>query len=315
MKAPAKVYVFLLAGILSFGVAPVFVRMAGETDPILLAAGRLLFALVFLLPFWIPRAQSPAALRKSGIRPGYPLLAGLCLGLHLALWIASLQLTSVASASVLVTMHPVILIVFERFLFTRKFPAHVWIGVIIALLGSILLGYSDLQFQDLARFPEAALGNTLAAVAALLFAVYFLIGRKIRQRTDWINYVTYVYGAAFVVCLALVPAVSGFKPTWEPRALLVMVLLAVGPTLMGHGSMNYAVKYFSATALATLILVEALLASVFAFVLYAELPPALSLLAMGVILGGVVLTWYNKKVKPPAAKAEHLNGTGQAQMS
>lgn len=291
MNAPVKVYAFLLLGLLSFGLAPIFVRMAGDTDPLLLAAGRLVFAMLFLIPFWVPRAQSPSTLRASGIHPGYPLFAGLCLGLHFALWIGSLQLTSVASASILVTMHPVILIVFERVLFTRTFPAQVWIGVATALCGSILLGFSDLRFQPQDAFPNAGLGNLMAAGAALLFAVYFLIGRKIRQRTDWINYVTYVYGAACVVCLILIPFVSGLRPAWDTNAVLVMVLLAIGPTLMGHGSMNYAVRYFSATTLATLILVEALMASAFAFVLFREIPPALSILSMGVVLGGVVLTW------------------------
>jgi hypothetical protein len=38
--------------------------------------------------------------------------------------------------------------------------------------------------------------------------------------------------------------------------------LAVGPTIIGHGSMNYAVKYISPTILATLILSEAVVAAV-----------------------------------------------------
>ena len=47
----------------------------------------------------------------------------------------------------------------------------------------------------------------------------------------------------------------------QRRALEIGVALAVGPTIIGHGSMNYAVKYISPTIPATLILSEAVIAA------------------------------------------------------
>ncbi len=70
--------------------------------------------------------------------------------------------------------------------------------------------------------------------------------------------------------------------------------LAFGPQVVGHGSMNYAVKYVSPTLLSTLILVEPLLASVLAFFMFAELPPVASIVAMLIILVGVGLSWRRK---------------------
>jgi drug/metabolite transporter (DMT)-like permease len=131
----------------------------------------------------------------------------------------------------------------------------------------------------------------MAFTAAIFFAFYFLIGRSIRQKTNWINYVFYVYLSATVTTLVMLFILSGFRPELTQTAILISFFLAIGPTIVGHGSMNYAVKYFSATLLSTLILAEAAIASLMAFFLFGEAPSALSLLAMGIILAGIAFTW------------------------
>ena len=293
---PIRVYLLLAIGILTFGLSPILVRFAGETDPLLLAAGRLLFSILLLFPFWLRSGSSPAEMKLQGVKLYWPILAGIILGFHFVLWISSIQLTSVASASVLVTMHPVLLIVLEYLFFKNRFPLLTWAGVLIALAGSILLGVADsggvyILEGATSLFPTAPLGNLLAFLAAVLFAFYFLIGRSIRQKTSWINYVFYVYVSATVTTLLTLCTLSGCPPELTRIAILISFFLAIGPTLIGHGAMNYAVKYFSATLLATLILAEAVLASLMAFFLFGEVPSMLSLFAMGVIVFGITFTW------------------------
>jgi drug/metabolite transporter (DMT)-like permease len=65
--------------------------------------------------------------------------------------------------------------------------------------------------------------------------------------------------------------------------------------------MNYAVKYISPTILSTLVLSEGVIAAVAAYFIFNELPPALSIFAMAVIITGVGLSWIKRKeaaVKP-----------------
>jgi drug/metabolite transporter (DMT)-like permease len=63
---------------------------------------------------------------------------------------------------------------------------------------------------------------------------------------------------------------------------------------MGHGSLNYAVKYVSPTLLSTLILTEPIFATILAFFIIGELPAVLSFIAIFVTLIGVTLTWKKK---------------------
>jgi len=290
-----KVTLLLVAGLLTFGLAPILVRFATDVEPITLAAMRTFFAAFFLIPFWLKARVSYSQLRTDGAKPYLLVAAGLALGLHFTLWIASLHYTSVASASVLVTIHPVMLIVAESLLFKKRFRPLVWIGVFIAFGGSVLLGIADDTHAG--QFPNALLGNILAFSAAVIFVIYFLLGRRIRQHTEWIDYVFNVYLYAAVVCIILTLIWTGGWPYISGTALLVGIALGVGPTIIGHGSMNYAVKYVSPTLLSTLILSEAVFAAIAAYFLFSEVPSPLSITAMLIIMAGVAFSWTRRLVK------------------
>lgn len=290
-----KVTLLLLVGLITFGFAPILVRYATDVEPIALAAMRTGFAVLLLLPFWLPKKDSISQLKDKGVHMWWLVAAGVCLGLHFSFWIGSLHYTSVASASVLVTMHPVLLIVAESLIFKKNFRPLVWIGVFISFTGSALLGLADETSLD--QFPHALLGNSLAFTAAVIFVAYFMIGRKIRQMAEWIDYVFYVYLYATITCVILAIIWVGGIPYISLTAVIVGIALAAGPTIIGHGSMNYAVKYVSPTLLATLVLSEAIFAAIAAYFLFDEIPTYFSIGAMFVILVGVALTWTRKIVR------------------
>lgn len=279
---------------LTFGFAPILVRFSLDTDPLALAALRTGFAVLFLFPFWWSRKMPFAVLRQTGVSQWLLIAAGVSLGVHFSFWIGSLHYTSVASASVLVTIHPVMLIIAESLIFKKNFRPLVWIGVFLAFGGSILLGLADDNQMD--QFPDALLGNTLAFIAAVVFVCYFLLGRKIRQNTEWIDYVFYVYLYATLTCVILSVLWLGGLPEITLTAVWVGIGLAAGPTILGHGAMNYAVKYISPTLLSTLVLSEAVVAAGAAFIIFHEIPSNLSIGAMIVIIFGVSLTWTRRLV-------------------
>jgi drug/metabolite transporter (DMT)-like permease len=283
-----KVLAALLAGLTAFGFAPILVRFASDTSPLVLVVYRTVFAAAMLFPFWIWLRSSEQRSGKGKERL-WIALSGVCLGLHFTFWISSLYYTSVASASVLVTIHPIIMILVERLWFKRGFAKTTWIGVLLAFSGSVLLGISDSQIEQ--DFADPLFGNFLALTAAIIFVVYLLIGQKIRKKREWIDYVFPVYFYAAAACLLVAVLMGKNLLDISKIGIWAGAGLAFGPQILGHGSMNYAVKYVSPTLLSTLILVEPLLASVLAFFLFAELPPIASMVAMVIILAGVGLTW------------------------
>ena len=292
--APAKLYFILAIGLVAIGFSPILVRLAPNTSPFLLASYRTIFSVILLFPFWLYYGERGNKQTLSEYRTHLlTAFAGVALGLHFICWIASLSYTSVASASVLVTTHPMILIIAERFLFQEKFGYMVWFGVLLSLAGSIFLGWSDQHASE--HFVNPILGNSLAFSAAVIFAVYFLAGRTLRQKLEWIDYTFRIYTTAAITCFLFV-AYYGFELQgfMEPTGLLIGFGLAAGPQFLGHGAMNYAVKYVSPTLLSTLILAEPLFASTFAYFLFDEIPPFTSFIAMIIILTGIAITWRKK---------------------
>lgn len=290
----AKVLAALTAGLTAIGFAPILVRLAPETSPLVLVVYRTVLAALILMPFWFWKRSVEPRREKSKERL-WIILSGGCLGLHFICWLSSLYYTSVASASVLVTIHPVIMILVERLFFKRGFRKTTWIGVLLAFAGSLFLGISDSQLEQ--SFADPLFGNFLAFSAAVIFVLYLLIGQRIRQKREWIDYVFPVYFYAAVTCVLVAVLMGKNLLNISTIGVWAGVGLAVGPQVMGHGSMNYAVKYLSPTLISTLVLAEPLLASFLAFMIFAEIPPITSILSMLVILVGVSLTW--KRKSPP----------------
>lgn len=291
----AKVIGTLTVGLIALGFAPILVRLGSDTPPIALAMLRTIFATLLLAPVWLRRKPEISTEDKplSDRSTVYlRVLAGLALGLHFIFWISSLYFTSVASGTVLVTIHPVMLILIERIFQKRSFPGTVWAGVIMAFIGSAALGYFDHSIEQ--NQPNPLLGNSMAFLAAAFFVVYFLIGQKVRQQVSWIGYVFPVYAAAALTCVVVNFTYGDGVEGIPYSGLLFGFLLAFGPQILGHGSMNYAVKFVSPTVLASTILSEPVFASIVAYFLFTEQPPTPSLVAMLLIIVGVLLSWQHK---------------------
>ncbi|MFW6347893.1 MAG: DMT family transporter [Cyclonatronaceae bacterium] len=289
-----RLVLLLAAGMGTFAFAPILVRLAGDVHPVHLATIRTVSAALMLLPFWLAarsRGEFFAWKRRDAF---YAWAAGGFLALHFMFWFASLSLTSVASASVLVTIHPVMLIVVESVGKTARFGPVTWLGVLVAFGGSALLGIMDTD--PAATYSNPVLGNLLALGAAVFFVVYLMLSRHLRAKSGWLDFVFRVYAGTGVASL-LVFLVMGLSPQASAVAWMCGLALAAGPQILGHGSVNYSVRFVAPTLLSTLILAEPVFAIMLAVVLFDERPGLAESAAMLVIMAGVALTWIGEHLK------------------
>ena len=89
-----------------------------------------------------------------------------------ASWIRSLQMTSVASSTTLVSTTPLFVAIFAYFCLGERLSRHSWIGILLVLAGSGLIAGSDFHFSK-----EALVGDLLAVAGALAASGYLLAGR------------------------------------------------------------------------------------------------------------------------------------------
>lgn len=299
IPVPARTYFMLAAGLVMFAFAPIVVRLAGtDADPVAITTVRTVSSFLILIPFWVHHrfiSNSPR-IHWSRKEIAWSALAGFLLAMHFMLWVGSLFYTSIASTSVLVTIHPIMLILIESTFLKKRFPVLSWVGVLLAFSGSVLLGVSDSGPSE--TFANPALGNMMAIAAAVFFVLYILISQKIRKSSGWLDFVFTVYGftALGSVFIAIVMGISFYQPL---PTILSGVGLAVGAQIIGHGSLNYAVKFISATLLSALILAEPVFATLLGIAFFAEIPAFWSIIAMVTIMAGIFMTWWGRRVLKP----------------
>ena len=298
MLEQRKVYLILAVGVAAVSVAAILVRLAAAPG-LIVAAYRMIFASAVLLPI------SVRALRATPLRGklfGYTLLAGIFLGAHFATFINSLSYTSVAASVTLVTTQPLWIALFS-WLLGRRPGLLTLTGVLIATLGGALIGFGDVGGS------VSLLGNSLALAGAVFAAAYFMLGRVVQASGVSLN--AYVGAAYAVAALTLLPTPLLFDVPYTGYSRVTfgwILLLALVPQLIGHTSINYAIKRLDPTLVATTILLEPVGAGLLAFFIFNEAPGRLTLLGAAILLSGVALTLYSDR-PPQALRANHEGTT------
>jgi drug/metabolite transporter (DMT)-like permease len=255
-----KVYLFLAVGLLAASQSGNIIRL-GDAHPVAIAAWRLVIAA--LLPLCRGRIRELKKLNK--VDQILLLLAGIFLATHFFTWIAAVQMTTVANAAVFFSINPVMASLGGLVFFKEKVSWRLGAAIGLGMAGVLTIGLDDFSISR-----EHFTGDLWAVVCAVLFAGYFLIGRRLRRTMDTGVYVASVYaiGALFgFVCLLVLrlPIVGYDGQTW-----LCFVLMALVPTMIGHTSYNYALKYIPVGWIAVATLTEPVFAGIVAFFAWGE---------------------------------------------
>ncbi|MFO8034480.1 MAG: DMT family transporter [Candidatus Bipolaricaulota bacterium] len=259
--------------VISFGA--ILIRLT-DVSSLTVAAWRMVFASAVLVPIALRRS---ARLAPRGMV--LALGAGLLLALHFAAWIESVQLTTVASSTVLVNTHPIFVGVISWTLGERSDRA-LWQSIALAVGGGLLVSWGALG-----PGRTALLGNMLALLGGLTASGYLVVGRLMRRHGELLPYVTVAYGTAALVLL--VAAVGTAAPAVPQGAnWLWVALLALGPQLIGHSSVNWALRRVAAPAVAVAVLGEPAGATLWAYLVFREPVGLVQGVGMLLILGGIL---------------------------
>ncbi len=291
--------------ILAVSAASILIRMAQQDAPsLVIAAYRMGFAALLLAPAALSRHwEELRALSWKTL--GGLALSGAFLALHFAAWITSLEHTSVAISSVLVTTTPLWVALLSTLALGERPPRGVVLGLAAALAGGVIVALSQTCIWGGGRLAcdwqagwdgRGLWGSLLALLGAVFASGYLLIGRRMRASLSLATYTFVVYGAA-AVCLWVAVLVSGLPVGGYPLSTYGwMLALAVFPQLIGHSTYNWALRYVSATVVSVSLLGEPIGASLLAVVLLGEIPGAVELMGGALILVGIFLAARSEPV-------------------
>ena len=281
-------FVVLGIGLIAISFGAVLARFAqGFGLPSLaIAAMRLGFATVLITPIavWRSRRVLLAMNRRQGL---LALGAGFFLALHFATWISSLEYTSVASSSALVTTNLLWIGLASFFLFGEKPRPLMLVGMAISISGSLLIFWSD--SSNSAPGSNPLLGNFLALVGSWCFSAYLLIGRRLRANMPLPAYVWLAYGVASIFLLLACGGAGVPLTGYALPAYLVALGMALGPQLLGHTSYNWSLKHVSPTFVAVVTLGEPVGSAALAWLFFDELFALLQGTGFVLLLLGIYL--------------------------
>jgi drug/metabolite transporter (DMT)-like permease len=298
-------FLCLLAGGCAIAFAPIFVRLS-DTGPVASAFWRVALAAP-LLWAWLAaersRAGAPAGSRAAAIQPGTGapasairkphaqralLAAGLFFAADLGVWHWSIVYTSVANATLLANLAPIFVTLagwmFWRHSVTRGFIA----GMAIAIAGMfILVG------PNFAVGGTRLAGDALGALTAVFYAGYFLAIKLARDAGE--STARLMAWSTTITAAVLLPVALVSPQPMLPHALAgwwVLIGLAIVTQVLGQGLIAYAFAHLPASLSSVSLLIQPVMATLFAWWLFGEAVGPAQLAGGAIVLAGI---WLAKR--------------------
>src|SRR3954468_15113147 len=285
----AKPYWVLALAVLGISFAGPLVRLS-NADAVAIAAWRLGFSLVLVAVLLAVTGEWRDWRHLTVQRFVLAIVGGLSLALHFWAWNASIHLTTIAASVTLVSLQPAVIAGISALALRERPSQRQIVGIAVAIVGAFIIARPTMA-GGFSAGNNSMLGNTLAISAAVTAAIYYTIGRSLRPHLGLWSYVAIVYAAAFVTLLAIALMRGIALAPQPPREIGIFAGLAIGPMLLGHTGMNWALKYLPAYVVNLTVLGEPIGATLLGALIPSirQIPPIDTLIGGVVVLTGVVI--------------------------
>lgn len=283
----------IIIGVISVALSAIFVKLVSAEAGVT-AFYRMLFSVLFMLPIFLLKYRKEITLLKKRDWI-FSTLAGVFLAFHFIFWFESLNYTSVASSTVLVTLQPIFAFAGTYFFFKEKLSFKTILSAVIAISGSVIISFGDFQLGGTAFY-----GDMLALIGCALITAYLLFGQDVRQRLSLITYTFVVYSISSITLFFYVLIKGESFGPHSQSDWMWFVLLALIPNLLGHTLFNWAIRWVSTNAISIAILFEPVGASILAYYIFNESLSTAQIIGGIVVLLGILLFVVDGRKKKPA---------------
>ena len=279
----------IAVAVVSIATAAILVREA-DTAGVTVAFWRNLIGGLVLVPFGVRSWRAADDATRSSWAGEWKVLvaAGVALGAHFAFWLEGLLRTTVAASVTLVTLSPIFVALGTVLVLRERLSAMTWPGVAIAMVGAVIVGWVGVEATDVATDPTT--GNLLSFLGAVMIAVYILIGRRLRSAgLPTVVYASFVYLVAAVVVLPVVVIREGTPFTLDAQGWVLIAVMVIGPQLLGHTMINFALDRIAPTTVSVATLMEPIGSALLAWWLLSEAPTSGVWIGAPIAIVGLVI--------------------------
>ena len=253
-----------------------------EIDPIATGAWRLLIAALALWPFMrLAGNMGGVRLRLSGWT--VLVLAGLFFAIDTGLYNWSLKLTSVAHATLIVNLAPMVALAAGFLLFGERFGPAKACALIAALSGAALMTVMR------GEGGGTLAGNGLALLAMFGYALYLVAVKQARHEHDTLSIMVWssAVGAAAMFAAAALMGEQLLPSTAHGWG--VLIALGLVAHVFGQGLVAFGMREAPVGLASILLLTQPLVATIAAWVIFGESMGPIEAVGAGMILAGLVI--------------------------
>lgn len=282
--------------VLAISTSAILVRWS-DAPNVVKAFYRVSFTVGALLPFAVRRGVGRGQLsvrRRDGL---VAVAAGVLLAVHFVAWFESLDHTTVAASVTLVQAQPVFVVVGAWLLLDERVTRRHLVGIAVALVGMAWLSFGPTisSAAGPAALAGTRYGNVLALLGAVAAAGYVLAGRSLRRRLAVLPYVIVVYTACAVILLGVALVRGVPLLTYPPHEWALFVAMALGPGVLGHTVVNWALGHVESHVVSVSLLGEPVGSTMLAAALLSEVPTVGTLGGGAVVLVGIYVTASSRR--------------------
>ena len=275
-------FLMLALGATLIGFAPIFVKWS-DLSPAAITFWRMLLALPLLVGFNYAVNKKIYFIVKNKKTIFYSALASLAFTTDLTLWHYSMNITSVANATIIVNSAP-IFVALLAFIFFKELPTKGFTkSFLITYVGIIGLIIFSNNYAN-----GKILGDILCIIAALFYAIYLLIISKLNKESS-LNIIFYT---TFFCCLfSLGPMLihsESFIPT-SSFEWINMLLMAFLCQFGGQFLITYGIGKISASNGSIGLLMQPLTATLLAAFIFSEILNLMQIIFVSITLMGIYL--------------------------
>jgi drug/metabolite transporter (DMT)-like permease len=281
----------LLAGGCAIAFAPIFVRLS-DTGPVASAFWRAALAapVMWLWLVWASRSSPRAgqSRRWTGPQSLPVILAGLLFALDLGAWHWSIVWTSVANATLLANLAPIVVTLAGWLLWKQKVTRTFLVGMFVAIAGMFVLVGPNFSIGG-----TPLMGDALAALTAIFYGSYMLAIKRARDTgaptAPLMAWSTTITAAALLPIALLFP-----QPVLPASASGWMVLLGLAfvTQILGQGLIAYAFAHLPASLSSVSLLIQPVVAALAAWAIFGEAVGTAQWIGGAIVLAGI---WIAKR--------------------
>lgn len=257
-------------------------------------------------------------LRRKLLYVPLPMLRNLALtgmvsiGIYHALWLWSIELNGAAVAIVMIYIFPVFVTLGSRIFFGDTMNWQQVVAILVALLGCALL----VRAYDPVIFQLNWLGTLVGICTALTHAIYVLVSqRSVQSYSPWTSLTyTMLFGSLTLLAINLLrPVVPGsvhpILTVGDTTAWLVLLGIALGPTLGGYALFTAALRHIPGPVASLVVVLEAPLSTLLSVLLVGARLEWLHVVGIGLILGAVTLPQLLARTRNPHLRTRIAEST------